>query len=117
MFNLKKQTNPASSGSLGAFFEARVQTAFVIFMLTSRITPCLPSWHIQKIKLQGSYAGFNMDDFILCTKDPNSGREAKLFFQIKHKVSITDKNSIFREVIQAAWNDFNNPDFLILIPI
>lgn len=106
----KKQTNPASSGSLGAFFEARVQTAFVIFMLTSRIAPCLPSWPIQKIKLQGRYAGFNTDDFIVCTKDPNSDREAKLLVQIKHKVSITDENSIFREVIQAAWNDFNNPD-------
>jgi energy-coupling factor transporter ATP-binding protein EcfA2 len=106
----KDLINPASSGSLGAFFETRVQAAFVVFMLTSRISPCLPQWPIQKIKLQGRYAGFNIDDFIVFTKDESTGQEAKLLAQIKRSITITEENDIFKEVIQAAWTDFINPD-------
>ncbi|MDD1685755.1 hypothetical protein [Methanoregula sp.] len=106
----KNLINPASSGSLGAFFETRVQAAFVVFMLTSRISPCLPQWPIQKIKLQGRYAGFNIDDFIVFTKDESTGQEAKLLAQIKRSITITEENETFKEVIQAAWTDFNNPD-------
>ncbi len=106
----KNLSNPASSGSLGAFFETRVQAAFVVFMLTSRISPCLPQWPIQKIKLQGRYAGFNIDDFIVFTKDESTGQEAKLLAQIKRSITITEENDTFKEVIQAAWTDFNNPD-------
>jgi energy-coupling factor transporter ATP-binding protein EcfA2 len=106
----KNLINPASSGSLGAFFETRVQAAFVVFMLTSRISPCLPQWPIQKIKLQGRYAGFNIDDFIVFTKDESTGQEAKLLAQIKRSITITEENDTFKEVIQAAWTDFNNPD-------
>ena len=106
----KNLINPASSGSLGAFFETRVQSAFVVFMLTSRISPCLPQWPIQKIKLQGRYAGFNIDDFIVFTKDESTGQEAKLLAQIKRSITITEENDTFKEVLQAAWTDFNNPD-------
>jgi len=106
----KNLINPASSGLLGAFFETRVQAAFVVFMLTSRISPCLPQWPIQKIKLQGRYAGFNIDDFIVFTKDESTGQEAKLLAQIKRSITITEENDTFKEVIQAAWTDFNNPD-------
>jgi hypothetical protein len=91
----KNQTNPASSGSLGPYFESRVQAAFTVFMLTSRISPCLPQWPIQKIKLQGRYAGFNIDDFIVFTKDEYSGQEAKLLAQIKRSITITEENETF----------------------
>jgi len=70
----------------------------------------LPQWTIQKIKLQGRYAGFDIDDFIVFTKDEYSGKEAKLLAQIKRSITITEENEIFKEVIRAAWNDFNNPD-------
>ncbi len=30
--------------------------------------------------------------------------------QIKHSISITESDTVFGEVIQAAWNDFNNLD-------
>jgi hypothetical protein len=77
-------------------------------MLTGRLAPCLPPWPIIKLKLQGRYAGFKTDDFIVFTKDPQSQKEAKLLAQIKHDIGITEGNETFAEVIQAAWNDFND---------
>jgi hypothetical protein len=78
-------------------------------MLTGRISPCLPPWPITKLKLQGSYAGFTTDDFIVYTRDQRSKKEAKLLAQIKHEIGITERDETFAKVVQAAWNDFNDP--------
>jgi len=110
MTDSKQQSNPFSTGGGGTIFETRVQAAFVVLMLTGQIAPCLPPWPITKIKLQGRYAGFNTDDFIVFAKDIQTEKEAKLLAQIKHSISITEGNDVFGEVIQAAWNDFRNPD-------
>jgi hypothetical protein len=104
-----QQSNPFSTGSGGANFETRIQAAFTVLMLTGRVSPCLPPWPITRIKLQGSYAEFKTDDFIVFTRDPRSHNEARLLAQIKHDVSITERDETFAKVIQAAWNDFNDP--------
>jgi hypothetical protein len=79
-------------------------------MLTGRVSPCLPPWPITRIKLQGAYAGFDTDDFIVYTRDSRSQGEAKLLAQIKHEITISERDETFVEVIQAAWNDFNDPN-------
>jgi hypothetical protein len=107
--DMTQQSNPFSTGSGGPNFETRIQAAFTVLMLTGRIPPCLPPWPIAKIKLQGTYAGFATDDFIVYTRDSSSQKEAKLLAQIKHEIGITEKDETFAKVIQAAWNDFNNP--------
>lgn len=107
---LKKQSNPFSTGGGGVNFETRVQAAFAVLMLTGSQAPCLPPWPISKIKLQGRYNGFHTDDFVVFTKNPDNGNESKLLAQIKHNISISEKSETFSEVIQAAWEDFNNPD-------
>ena len=104
----KELSNPYSTGQGGAHFETRVQSAFTLLMLTGGISPCLPPWPIVKIKLQGKYQGFNTDDLIVTCKKPNSKREAKLLGQIKHKITFTNGNTTLKEVLTAAWKDFNN---------
>ncbi len=104
----KQQSNPFSTGGGGGNFETRVQAAFIVLMLTGKISPCLPAWPIVKLKLQGHYAGFNIDDFIAFVQCSNTGSEAKLLAQIKYSISITEGDTVFGEVIQAAWHDFNN---------
>lgn len=104
----RQQSNPFSTGSGGTNFETRIQAAFTVLMLTGRVAPCLPPWPITRIKLQGCYAGFKTDDFIVYTRDSQSQNEAKLLAQIKHDISITEENETFAKVIQAAWNDFND---------
>jgi hypothetical protein len=107
----KQQSNPFSTGGGGSNFETRVQAAFVVLMLTGRIAPCLPPFPIVKIKLQGRYAGYNTDDFIVFSKQVHTEKEAKLFAQIKHDISITANNETFAEVIHSAWKDFNDENF------
>jgi len=109
MSKTKKQlSNPMSTGGLGSHFENRIQTSFAILMLTGGVLPYLCPWPIVKIKLQGKYQGFETDDLIIYTEQPNTGKQARLLGQIKHFLNITKSDKEFGEVIQAAWNDFNN---------
>jgi hypothetical protein len=105
----KQISNPFSNGSGGAHFENRVQTSFAILMLTGGFSPCLPTWPIIEIKLQGKYDGYETDDLIVYCEEPISRKKAKLIGQIKHSINITNGDGTFGEVIQAAWSDFNNP--------
>ena len=106
----KELSAPFASGGGGLLFENQVQTVFVVLMLTGGVVPCLPSWPIVKIKLQGRYAGYHTDDFIVFVEQPGSGNSAKLLAQIKHNVAISEGDSTFSEVIDAAWHDFKNAD-------
>ena len=104
----KQLSNPSSTGGLGIHFENRVQASFVVLMLTGGFAPCLPTWPISKIKLQGKYQNFDTNDLIVYIKQPGGDRQAKILGQIKHSISLTKGNKVFSEVIQAAWSDFNN---------
>jgi len=106
-------SNPISTGGGGGNFETRVQAAFAVLMLTGGVAPCLSPWPIQKIKLQGKYTGFDMDDLVVFVKHPNGDRKAKLLAQIKRSIRITGNDKTFGEVIQASWNDFQNTDFSV----
>ncbi|WP_447969321.1 hypothetical protein [Nitrospira sp. M1] len=109
MSKSKKQlSNPFSTGGGGPLFEAHVQASFVALLLAGGFAPCLPCWPISKIKLQGKFAGYDTDDLIVFVKNASSDQERKILGQIKHSLSVTENNKIFGEVIQAAWNDFNN---------
>jgi hypothetical protein len=103
----KKMSNPFTTGG-GGHFEAHVQASFVALMLTGGFVPCLPCWPISKIKLQGKIDGYDTDDLIVFVKDTGSGQSCKMLVQIKHSITITENNPVFKDVIQAAWNDFNN---------
>lgn len=105
---VKQLSNPSSTGGLGIHFENRIQASFVVLMLAGGFAPCLCSWPIVKIKLQGKYQGFETDDLIVYTEQPGTEKKAKLLGQIKHFISITNGDKEFCEVIQAAWADFNN---------
>ncbi len=109
MNSTKKQlSSPFSTGGGGGNFETRVQAAFVTLMLCGGVAPGMPPWPISKIKLQAKHAGFETDDFIAYVVAPGGGPEHKLLAQIKHSLSITEGDSTFRDVIAAAWHDFNN---------
>jgi hypothetical protein len=104
----KQLSNPFSTGGGGGHFEAHVQAPFIVLMLAGGFAPCLPCWPIRKIKLQGKFAGYDTDDLIVFVESPDGSQKRKMLAQIKHSISITKNNKVFGEVIQAAWNDFNN---------
>ena len=109
MAKKKKLSNPFSTGGGGVHFEAHVQASFVALMLTGGHAPCLPCWPIAEIKLQGKVDGFDTDDLVVVVENVNSKERWKLLGQVKHSIDITRRSALFGEVMQAAWNDFNNP--------
>jgi hypothetical protein len=114
MSNSEKQLiNPFSSGGGGVNFENRVQASFVVLMVTGGFVACFPGCPIKKIKLQGKYAGYDIDDLIIFVERPGDGQERKLLGQIRHSIKITEGDNVFGEVIQAGWNDFNNSKLFI----
>ena len=107
--NSKQLSNPFSTGGGGGHFEAHVQASFVVLMLTGGYAPCLPCWPITEIKLQGKIEGYDTDDLVVIVEKYDTKETRKLLGQVKHSIHITQGDSVFSEVIQAAWNDFNNP--------
>lgn len=77
-------------------------------MLVGGYAPCLPNCPIKKIKLQGKFAGYDTDDLIIYTENPDNRKERKILVQIKHTINITENDRVFEEVIRSAWNDYNN---------
>jgi hypothetical protein len=109
MSTTSKLSSPFSTGGGGVHFEAHVQASFVTLMLTGGYAPCLPCWPITEIKLQGKIAGFDTDDFIVTVEDPVSKERRRLLGQVKRSISVTRSSKVFGEVMQAAWNDYQNP--------
>lgn len=107
---MSKLSNPFSTGGGGLHFEAQVQASFVALMLTGGFAPSLPCWPISEIKLQGKIDGYDTDDLIVYVKNTDLKEQRKLIGQVKHAISVTKRDAVFGEVIQSAWNDFNNPD-------
>ena len=104
----KQLSNPFSTGSGGALFEAHVQASYLALMLTSGFAPSLPTWPICEIKPQAKHLGFNTDDLIVYVENPTDKSRRKMLGQVKHSLSITNSNATFADVIQAAWDDFND---------
>ena len=105
----KQLSNSFSTGGGGPHFEAHIQASFVTLMLTGGYAPCLPCWPITEIKLQGKNDGYDTDDLIVFVEKNDTKEKKKLIGQVKHSIHITQRDSVFLEIIQAAWNDFNNP--------
>ena len=105
----KKLSNSFSTGGGGITFESHVQALYVTLMLTGGYAPFLPCWPITEVMLQGRINNYNTDDIIVFVENPVSKEKRKLLGQIKHSIHVTKSDKEFSEVIQSAWNDFNNP--------
>lgn len=108
MARKKNLSNPFSTGGGGPHFEAHVQASFVALMLTGGHAPCLPCWPIAEIKLQGKIDGYDTDDLIVFVENADNKERRRLLGQVKHSIAITRGSALFGEVMQTAWNDFNN---------
>ena len=100
-----KQSNPFSTGGGGVNFEVYVQTYIAMHIVTGDSLPFLSSSKPVKMKLQGHYDGYNTDDCIVFGENGE-----KALCQIKHSITVSENDSVFRAVISDAWNDYCNSD-------
>ena len=100
-----KQSNPFSTGGGGVNFEVYVQTYIAMHIMTGDSLPFLSSSKPVKMKLQGHYDGYNTDDCIVFGENGE-----KALCQIKHSITVSENDSVFRAVITDAWNDYCNSD-------
>ena len=100
-----KQSNPFSTGGGGVNFEVYVQTYIAMHIVTGDSLPFLNSSKPVKMKLQGHYAGYDTDDCIIFGENGE-----KVLCQIKHTITVSEKDPVFLAVITDAWNDYCNPD-------
>lgn len=110
----KKQAvpSPVSTGSGGVTFEHKVQTEFIILMISkgiTRINRFNTGFEIEKISFQTRYNNIKTDDMMLTFK-PNNGSISRVFAQMKLTIRLGN-NELFRSVLEGFWKDFNNTDF------
>ncbi|MDR3712618.1 MAG: ATP-binding protein [Puia sp.] len=103
---MSTESNVFSQGGGGTVFEISIQTAYFISFLLGGQVPGLPDSHITYFRQQAGSLGYETDDVLMHCEDETTQR--RLLFQVKHQVTITADNDTFKEVVTAAWKDFNN---------
>jgi hypothetical protein len=93
-------------GGGGTNFEQAIQTAFLTTLIIRGNAPCIPTNEIIEIAFQTTNRGCETDDLLIVAKSTIG--QHKLLVQIKHNISFTRDNVIFKEVINAFWKDYNN---------
>jgi hypothetical protein len=99
-------SNPFSSGGGGTFFEARVATSYLVSLLRAEIPRGMSSGVITHIRFQARQQGVLLDDLLITCSDGQI--LCRLALQIKHKLTFTAADELFREVISAAWNTYTS---------
>lgn len=98
-------SNPFSTGQGGANFENNVQAVFVLSLLIDGFSPVL-ELPIKRVCLQAKRLGFEVDDLVVYAGEKGE-TERKLICQIKHSIVASKSNEIFKDIIRAAWHDYN----------
>lgn len=93
-------------GGGGTNFEQLVQTAFLTTLIIHGYAPCFDSSELSEVALQVTNRGYETDDFMVTAKSASG--EHRILIQVKHDISFTVDNEIFKEVINAFWKDYNN---------
>lgn len=105
--NIAKLSNSFATGGGGVNFEQHVQAVFLLTLLVNGSSPILSQPVIQ-LDFQGKHLKYDVDDLIITT----SGRgEPKILCQIKHDITISKGSTLFQEVIDAAWSEFQKDTF------
>lgn len=106
---LPNLSNPFSTGGGGVQFEYCVQAMFLLALVIDGFSPVLNK-PVSRIIFQGKRMEYDIDDVIIET-ETNGLFTGKLHCQIKHNITISKGDLVFKEVLRAAWADFTNKSF------
>ena len=106
--SISKISNAFATGGGGVNFEQQVQAMFLLSLLVDGFCPAMNET-THRVCFQAKHLGYDVDDLAVFTL--RNMNEGKLLCQVKHSITATAKDSIFQEVISAAWSDFNKVTF------
>ena len=98
-------SDPFSTGGGGINFENQIQAMFLLSLIIDGFCPVMTE-KTKRVCFQAKRLNINTDDLVVYTY--RGQNEGKLLCQIKHKTVVGANNNIFKSVICAAWEDFNN---------
>ena len=105
---VSKISNAFSTGGGGVNFEQNIQALFLLSLLIEGFCPIINE-PTKKICFQAKHLGFDVDDLVIFTYRQDG--EGKILCQIKHRITASERDKTFQEVIAAAWRDFNKDFF------
>lgn len=95
-------------GGGGTNYEQQVQCAFLTTLMMGGHVPCFPNAKIKEVAFQTTSQGYQTDDLLVVAQ--SGSQQHRLLGQIKYNLTFSDSdsNTVFKEVIEAFWQDFNN---------
>ena len=104
---VSKISNSFSTGGGGTNFEQNIQALFLLSLLVEGFCPILNE-PTTRVAFQAKRLGYDVDDIVVFTERKNG--EGKILCQVKHSITVSNSGE-FKEVINAAWSDFNKERF------
>ena len=102
--------SPYATGGGGTHFEARVTASCIAAVLCEGAVRGLTGEFAREVQTQRAAFGDPLDDLVL-RGVLQDGRETRLDIQIKTKLTFTDKDDEWIDVLQRAWDTFSRDTF------
>lgn len=102
---ISQLSNPFSTGGGGDQFEKSVGAFYLVALLAEDMPRGLNRGITKHVKFQQRYNNIIVDDIVV-TSETTSGREFKLALQVKHDLTFTKANDLFRRVMGDCWEAF-----------
>lgn len=104
-----QESNPYSTGGGGDVYQSNVGAYYLACLLVRGAARGLSGCVIEEVKLQRRFEDNLLDDIIVIGKS-DSGR-CKLCLQVKHHVTISQKDDVFERTILECYDTFEKADF------
>jgi len=109
-YNSLRMASPFSSGGGGTHFEARVAASFIAAVLCEAPVRGLPGDFARAVQSQRAAFDEPLDDIIVKAVRQD-GRETQLDIQIKNKLTFTENDPEWVDVLKRAWDTFAKDTF------
>jgi hypothetical protein len=103
-------TNPYTAGGGGTHLEARVAASCLVAMLCEVPIRGLPGDFAMSVKSQRAAFDDPLDDLIV-DGTGSDGRATQLHLQVTNKLSFTENDEKWVDILQRAWDTFSKPGF------
>ena len=102
--------SPTSTGPAGGHFEAKVAAQYLLSLLAATCGRGLPAAIVKEVRVQQAPEDIPLDDIVIVGAT-STGEVAQLDIQVKHKVSFSQSDRVFKDVCGQIAETIQRPDF------